>query len=212
MIMGDNSKKDDGPYVYGMTEIPSRNDDLRPNDSKILDILGENNSSYTFSGIMRKIGMHQETLSRSLQRLYEQDLVEKSQYGYRLSTKGSILPRRARIKAHFTPILKAHLPSSVDELETVRNITGKWFKNLRWLGITENKDEHLLQWLDEWDLFQINLRITSNTLVIETSANNDQTITQSLICAIRIVQEMLKTYILHLDGTILNPTNNALAN
>ena len=55
--------------------------DVRPNDSKVLDVLSENNSNYTFRGIMRKLGMHQESLSRSLQRLHDLDLIEKSQLG-----------------------------------------------------------------------------------------------------------------------------------
>src|SRR5260370_38984159 len=105
--------------------ITNGNDELRPNDSKVLDALSENNSIYTFSGIMRKIGMHQETLSRSLQRLSEQDLVQTSQNGDKLSKKGTILKKQTRSNTNFTPILRAYLPSDVDVAKLIDGIAGR---------------------------------------------------------------------------------------
>ena len=184
--------------------------ELGPNDSKVLDALSENNSVYTFSGIMRKIGMHQETLSRSLQRLSEQDLVQKSQNGYKL-TKKVVLKKQTRSKTHFTPILRAYLPSDVDVTKLIDSMAGRWFKNLRWVAMVENKDEHLLQWTDESGLFQINLRIVPNSIIIETNAKKNK-VTAALISVSRIVEEVFKSILNFKLTPVVNFTNNVLAN
>ena len=191
--------------------ITNGNDELRPNDSKVLDALSENNSIYTFSGIMRKIGMHQETLSRSLQRLSEQDLVQKSQNGYKLSKK-VVLKKQTRSTRNFTPILRAYLPSDVDVTKLIDGIAGRWFKNLRWVAMVENKDEHLLQWTDESGLFQINLRIVPNSIIIETNAKKNKQVTAALISVSRIVEAVFKSILNFQLKPVVNFTNNVLAN
>jgi predicted transcriptional regulator len=193
-------------------DITNVHDEPRPNDSKVLDALSENNSIYTFSGIMRKIGMHQETLSRSLQRLSEQDLVQKSQNGYKLSKKGTILKKQTRSKTHFTPILSAYLPSDVDITKLIDGMAGRWFKNLRWIAMIENKDEHLLQWTDESGLFQINLRVVPNSIIIETNAKKNKQVTAALISVSRIVEEVFKSILNFQLSPVVNFTNNMLAN
>jgi DNA-binding MarR family transcriptional regulator len=192
--------------------ITNVHDEPRPNDSKVLDVLSENNSIYTFSGIMRKIDMHQETLSRSLQRLSEQDLVQKSQNGYKLSKKGAILKKQTRSKTHFIPILSAYLPSDVDMTKLIDGMAGRWFKNLRWIAMVENKDEHLLQWTNESGLFQINLRIVPNSIIIETNAKKNEQVTAALISVSRIVEEVFKSILNFQLSPVANFTNNMLAN
>ena len=205
------TRVDEESYSEDVINITNIHDELRPNDSRVLDALGENNSIYTFSGIMRKIGMHQETLSRSLQRLFEQDLVQKSQNGYKLSKKGVVLKKQTRSESHFTPILKAYLPSEVDVAKLIVGMRGRWFKNLRWIGIAENKDEHLLQWIDEVGLFQINLRVIPNSIIIETNAKKEK-VTEALISVFRIVQETFKSILDYQKTSFVNLANDVLAN
>src|SRR5215212_11633628 len=59
--------------------------DFHNNDNKILALLNEAGSNYSFKGLMRKLNLHQQSLSRALHRLEEMELVEKSPVGYRLS-------------------------------------------------------------------------------------------------------------------------------
>jgi len=160
---------------------------------------------------MRKIGMHQETLSRSLQRLSEQDLVQKSQNGYKLSKK-VVLKKQTRSTRNFTPILRAYLPSDVDVTKLIDGIAGRWFKNLRWVAMVENKDEHLLQWTDESGLFQINLRIVPNSIIIETNAKKNKQVTAALISVSRIVEAVFKSILNFQLKPVVNFTNNVLAN
>src|ERR671928_503856 len=62
--------------------------DFHNNDDKILALLNEAGSNYSFKGLMRKLNLHQQSLSRALHRLEEMELVEKSSVGYRLSKAG----------------------------------------------------------------------------------------------------------------------------
>ncbi|MGI0049673.1 MAG: MarR family transcriptional regulator, partial [Nitrososphaera sp.] len=67
--------------------------DFHNNDNKILSVLNEAGSNYSFKGLMRKLGLHQQSLSRALHRLEEMGLVERSPVGYRLSRDGSAVSR-----------------------------------------------------------------------------------------------------------------------
>ncbi|HYL65590.1 MAG TPA: hypothetical protein VEU72_00385 [Nitrosopumilaceae archaeon] len=169
--------------------------DVRPNDSKVLDVLSENNSNYTFRGMMRKLGMHQESLSRSLQRLHELDLIEKSHLGYKLSEKGAFLAKEdPKLKISYTPLLQTYVPSNVHPSDIISNMAGRWFKNLRWIGMVESQTDHVLQWLSEFGSFDLNLRIASNYITIESSATNEKDKADAMISAYRIIQEVSKLY------------------
>ena len=63
--------------------------DFHNNDNKILALLNEAGSNYSFKGLMRKLNLHQQSLSRALHRLEEMELVEKSPVGYQLSKAGA---------------------------------------------------------------------------------------------------------------------------
>jgi uncharacterized membrane protein len=63
--------------------------DFHNNDNKILALLNEAGSNYSFKGLMRKLNLHQQSLSRALRRLEEMELVEKSPVGYQLSKGGT---------------------------------------------------------------------------------------------------------------------------
>jgi len=169
--------------------------DVRPNDSKVLDVLSENNSNYTFRGMMRKLGMHQESLSRSLQRLHELDLIEKSQLGYKLSEKGAFLAKEEpKLKISYTPLVQTYVPTNVHASDIISNMAGKWFKNLRWIGMVDCQTDHVLQWTSEFGSFELNLRVSPNYITIETSAIDEQDKADAMVSAYRIIQEVSKLY------------------
>jgi len=170
--------------------------DVRANDHKVLDTLGEDKSSYTFKGLMRKLGMHQESLSRSLHRLNELGLIEKSDPGYRLTRKGELLAKDnfAHPKISYTPLMQTYIPTNIDVSSIVNSLAGKWFKNLRWLGMIEGEMGHTLQWVSEENSFRVNVRIVGNYLIIETSASNDKDKVQSTVSAYRVFEHVAKLY------------------
>jgi len=65
------------------------NDFLHNNDAKVLSLLNqETGSNYSFKGLTRKLNLHQQSLTRALNRLEDLGLVEKSSVGYKLSKNG----------------------------------------------------------------------------------------------------------------------------
>jgi DNA-binding transcriptional ArsR family regulator len=169
--------------------------DVRPNDHKVLKVLSEDSSRYTFRGLLRKLGMHQESLSRSLRRLDELGLVEKSRLGYKLSRKGAFVRSDASIsKVAYMPLLQTYVPSNVDVSSIVATLAGRWFKNLRWLGMVEDKMGHMLQWTSEDGSFQLNLRIVGDYIVIETNAYSEKDKVEAMVCAYRIFEHISKLY------------------
>lgn len=176
--------------------IEDINSDVRPNDHKVLETLGEDNSRYTFRGLMRKLGMHQETLARSLHRLDELGLVEKSQLGYRLSSKGELVVRRVgdKPRVEYVPLLQTYIPPNVDAGSLVHALAGKWFKSLRWLGMIEGEMGHMLQWISEDGSFQIMLRIVGNYIIIESNACGNDDKVRAMVSAYRIFEHVSRLY------------------
>ena len=76
--------------------------DFHNNDNKILALLNEAGSNYSFKGLMRKLNLHQQSLSRALRRLEEMELVEKSPVGYQLSKGGTTAVSRIEVLAAAT--------------------------------------------------------------------------------------------------------------
>ena len=197
-------EKDPASYIDGTIDAPSAKQgtiivedvDVRPNDHKVLEILGDDRSRYTFKGLMRKLGMHQESLSRSLRRLDELGLVEKSDLGYKLSRKGELISRGKFPHARntYTPLMQTYIPSSIDISGIVNNLAGKWFKNLRWLGMIEGDMGHMLQWASEDNSFQVNLRIVGNYIIIETNASDDKNKVEAMVSAYKIFEYVSKLY------------------
>ena len=191
-------------------DITNVHDEPRPNDSKVLDALSENNSIYTFSGIMRKIGMHQESLSRSLQRLHELDLIEKSQLGYKLSEKGAFLVKEdPKLKISYTPLLQTDVPSNVHASDIISSMAGRWFKNLRWIGMVQSQPDYILQWYSEFGSFDLNLRVTPNYITVESSATSEKDKSDAMISAYRIMQEVSKLYGSQYGSFTTNPNNKS---
>ncbi len=64
--------------------------DLTPRDSSILHAIQEEGLTvFAFDGLKRLLGVHQEMLSRVLDRLEDEGLLEKVPEGYRLTNRGS---------------------------------------------------------------------------------------------------------------------------
>lgn len=185
-------------------------DDFQENDKKVLSILNQDNdlsdNQYTFNGLARKLGMHQQSLSRSLHRLENSGLVEKSQAGYRPSKSlRSILVKRSRVdienlsgkisKQHmpFVQVLQLYIPTTVEVEEIVNNLVGKWFGNLRWIGVISGDGGYVLQWANG-DKFQVNLKIVSRYAIVESNAMGDKSKAEAMVSAYRIFEQITKIF------------------
>jgi len=76
----------------------------------------ESDATYSFQGMKRRLGLHQEKLTRILKRLEDDNLVIKTDGGYRVLRQ----PRRAqRQEAYGAPVIRGQVPPGVDP-ETLR--------------------------------------------------------------------------------------------
>ncbi len=170
--------------------------DLHGNDTKVLSLLNEEGSNYSFKGMMRKLNMHQQSLSRALHRLEEMGLVERSQAGYRLSKTGGTAAARTAIAVpkgrQYIQLLQTYIPVNIRPAEIVRALVGKWFGNLRWIGLIESGTGFTLQWASQDGSFQINLRMVADYVVIETNAASEKEKLQSMVGSYAIYEQITK--------------------
>jgi len=169
-------------------------EDLRNNDTKVLALLNEAGSNYSFKGIMRRLGIHQQSLARALRRLEEMGFVEKSKVGYRLSKIGETAAT-AKVEAkgkEYMQLLQTYIPVDVKSSEIVHALVGKWFKNLRWVGLIESATGFTLQWSSDDGSFQINLWMVSDYIVIETNASTERQKLQSMIGSYAIYEQITR--------------------
>lgn len=176
------------------------------NDTKVLQLLNEAGSNYSFKGLMRKLNLHQQSLSRALHRLQEMGLVERTASGYRLgsimsttttSTTNTInnsaqLTARRPKGIEYTQLLQTYVPGNVKSADVIRQLVGKWFKNMRWLGMIESETGHTLQWTSEDGSFQINLRLISDYVIIETNASTEKEKVQAMSGSYAIYEQITR--------------------
>lgn len=183
-------------------------DDFQENDKKVLSVLNQDNevadNQYTFNGLARKLGMHQQSLARSLHRLETSGLVERSQTGYKLSKSlRSILVQKSRldleelakkISKHnnneFVQVLQLYIPTSIEVGDIVSRLVGKWFGNLRWIGLVEGDGGYVLQWTDGNS--QMNLKIVSRYAIVESNSVGEKERAEAMVSAYRIFEQITK--------------------
>jgi len=219
-------------------------DDISNNDKKILFLLREDlDSVYTFKALERQLDIHQQSLSRALKRLVYMDLVEKTPVGYKLNTKitfsssssskiqsdqlleddleeyPSLKTKKAKRGFHQLIQISIPIKSNIDTI--VNRLVGKWFGHLRWLGLIKRETGFILQWaaINKHDennnnLFQINLVIISEYIVIESNALSDIDKIKAMSNANRIITELIKIlqYDIQKEFTTIYENNLAESN
>jgi len=178
--------------------------DLRSGDWQVLDAFDDAESNLAFQGIKRKLGMHQETLSRALHRLESDHLVERTQDGYRLTQRGTeVIHDSMRGSVKTSKILETYLPSDVSSTEVISRLKYTWFSTLRWLGYSENNGEALLTWVTEDGSTQVKARFQGNRLTIEISSDKESS-DMGIKSAHELVARIIREYRLvmeHLQNT-----------
>lgn len=177
-----NQFSQDAEYAHAGHSDP----EIRPNDHRVLEAL-EGTKEYTFRGIMRKTGMHQETLSRSLRRLHDLGIVDRSVSGYKIRTQ--TLGKRQK-EQEYAPILLSYLPPNLTDERIIGSIAGTWFKGFRWIGASHDERQQVLQWAKEDGRFSINVKVLKNHIIVETNADNENDRGDATYGAYRIIQKI----------------------
>lgn len=144
-------------------------DDLREHDREVLEFLSRDPSAQVaFQGIRRRLGIHPEQLSRALHRLAQDDLVQKTELGYRVTPRalGILSPKEWASDRPNVTILQTYLPADVDLRALVSSLRGTWVGPLRWYGFSESPDELRLSWALEDESIQIETRIRAAQLTV----------------------------------------------
>ena len=144
-------------------------EDLDYRQREVLSALSEDQkATYSFQGLRRKLGFHQEMLSRTLDRLEEENLVEKTNDGYRINVRVNTphLDYVAEVTPIETQVVTAHLPLKTDVSIVLNTLKGRWFADFRWLGYSQTPSGAALSWITEDGRIQLRAKIFRNTLQI----------------------------------------------
>jgi len=177
--------------------IGSAASDLRESDREVLEILRQEPSSAVgFQGLRRRLRIHPERLSRALHRLTRDDLVEKTDLGYRVTSRAvSILSPTAILPAEAAvPILQTFVPPEVDLHRLAETLRGSWTGSLRWYGLTETSDELTLSWVTEDDAIQVDARLRIGALSIEAHVAEPSTFHKAIFAAHELFQHIARGY------------------
>lgn len=217
-ILIQEEQKDYDNNIRVEDSLPLTDDVLHLNDSKILLLMGQEvRSNYSFKGLIRKLNLHQQSLTRALIRLEDMKLVEKSSIGYKLTENGeslirlllssknrayklvsnnSILEKKKEKEKRngYIQLLQTYISVDIKPEEILYGLIGKWFNNIRWVGMIESEaGGYMLQWInDDHYGFQINLRLISDYLIIETNAASDKEKIEAMIGSYRIFEQISK--------------------
>ncbi len=144
-------------------------DDLREHDREVLEFLSRDPAAQVaFQGIRRRLGIHPEQLSRALHRLAEDDLVQKTEVGYRVTPKARSIfsPKEWTSTRPGVTVLQTYLPADIDVRGLVASLRGSWVGPLRWYGVVESSDEVRLSWALEDESIHLDVRVHAGQLSI----------------------------------------------
>ena len=123
----------------------------------------ETDATYTFQGMRRRLGLHQEKLTRILKRLEDDNLVLKTNDGYKVLHS----PRKSsRHLDEGEPVIRGQLPPGIDKQTLTSKLKGRWFKNFRWLGYSTSESGPSLYWITEDGRFQLVVRLASSEILV----------------------------------------------
>jgi DNA-binding MarR family transcriptional regulator len=191
-------------------EIPAS---LSDNDKMILSIIREDElTDFSFDGLRRRLGIHQQTLSRILDRLEDRGIIEKMPRGYTVTKKGRRLETHLlnnnsnSVASPYIPLIQTLLPEDIDIHLLLSNLQSKWFGMLRWFGCSrkdyddyddyDDNDEVRFKWLTEDGEVQVDATFSSSSLSIEAKflKENDAMMSDAIKAAHQLIDHIIRLY------------------
>ena len=157
-------------------------------DQAILKTLEADGGTMAFQGLRRRMNIHQEKLSRALQRLEEDGLVHHTSQGYVLTQKGSSLAHKwlSEPPKVYSTILQSFLPGDLSPKNMAHHLEGRWFHNLRWQGIKDGGDQIILRWVTELTGVEVVLHLAWGQVRVETDAVDRERLIEALMGAQKV--------------------------
>jgi hypothetical protein len=175
-------------------------------DSEVLGVIEEEDlARFTFEGLKRRMGAHPQTLSRTLERLEEQNILERRAGGYQLTDKGRgmvnvhpLSSDRARIQ-----LVRTLLPPTVPFEALVPSLEGKWFGELRWLGQSNTPSEVALKWITADGKVQLDAIFAQGELRIEGTLLRGDDVAEAIRASHQLMSHISKEYLKPYHGRAL---------
>jgi DNA-binding transcriptional ArsR family regulator len=184
--------------------------DLDEREREVLKFLSsEQNAYFSFQGLRRRLGLHQETLTRTLKRLEEANVIERSAQGYKVKTPSNEFSFTVRTNATFSkPIVDAYLPPQVDVTVLFQRLRGRWFSNFRWLGYSTDGDHMSMSWISEDGQMQLHARLTNRKISISVDSTSSKGESNQITAAYQLFDHVSKVA----EEIMQHPAQAPLAN
>ena len=168
--------------------------DLDPREREVLKLFStDQNANYSFQGLRRRLGFHQETLTRTLKRLEEAHAIERTPEGYKLRGPENTFAFTIQTNQPPTkPIIDAYLPTQVDVTILFQKLRGRWFSDFRWLGYSHDGDTLSMSWISEDGQLQLQARINHGKITIGADAYGKKDESKQIAAAYQLFEHVSK--------------------
>jgi len=187
-------------------------------DDALLDIIRkERLGQFSFDGIRRRSGFHQETLSRALDRLEDQGFLSRSNHGYSVVRPlGDPIGSRDGSATAQVPLMQTLLPDDVSIPDVVAALKGRWFGTLRWLGMTSEGEKTILKWINEDGGIQVDAAFSPGLLEVAACIKEGRRLADALKGSYDLLGHLTRAYtrlnakrlVSYLDFRDLGATSN----
>jgi hypothetical protein len=186
-ILGDeagNESGDGGPPL------------LDARDGVVIGILRkEGLNQFSFDGLRRRSGLHQETLSRILDRLEDEGLVSKTSQGYSVTRPiGPDIGMNGDPHLASIPLLQTLLPDDVELSEVTEALKGRWFGRLRWLGMSLEGETAKLKWISEDAGIQVDAAFSAGQLEVTAMIKEGWKLTDAVKASYELMGHLTRLY------------------
>ncbi len=205
--MATMASREDRDAFPGASFEEVEDSDVAPRDSNILQaILGEGLTVFTFDGLKRLLRIHQEILSRALDRLEDEGLVEKVVEGYRVTERGGELVTRLLGSASSPiPIVQSLLPQNIEVTRIISGLKGRWFGSLRWLGYSQTDEGVVLKWITEEGGIQVDAKFTDAFLSIEAKVGEGKEVSSAVKASYQLLGYISRLYMPRRARNLVSP-------
>ena len=181
---------------------------ISPRDAEVVRTIEEEGLSvFTFDGLRRITGSHPETLSRTLGRLEDGGMVTRIPEGYSVTenARGSLELRPASEESRTIPILHTFLPYDASAAKVIEALKGRWFDNIRWVGMAEAGDGVVMKWVTDDGTTIVDARFAEGQLDIEAKVASDSDLPKAVRAAHQLVGRISRLYSSPRPGTRMAP-------
>jgi hypothetical protein len=117
--------------------------------------------------------------------------------------KGKVAMPAAYSGGTRVPLLHTLLPFDIPPSLLIESLKGKWFDQLRWVGLSQTEDGATLKWLTEDGAVQIDAGFSRGQLNIEAKVKDGTDINSAVRAAHQLVNRVSRLYTTRPRGRLM---------